>query len=145
MAQVFPTSAQAVYDILSTTPAFMDALGTYEFRAGATAPAISIVTPGADLPALRKVQGIECVIQDVGNFSKSEYLTGEPARLTITWSVFIVCWEPANGADLQQATEAAAARFLNCEAVQTVAVADGLGAQVQTKLMIRSDMPVLAA
>ena len=144
MAQQFPTSAQAIYDVLANDANFVTLLGTYEFRAGQAAPAISIVTAGADLPALRKVQGVECVIQDAGDFTKSEYLTGEAARLTVRWSVFLVCWEPATGADLQAAAEYACGRFLGSEAIQTVAVSDGLGAQVQTKLIIRSDMPILA-
>ena len=145
MAQQFPTTAQAIYDVLANDVEFVTLLGTYEFRAGQTAPAISIVTAGADLPALRKVQGVECVIQDAGDFTKSEYLTGEAARLTVRWSVFLVCWEPATGADLQAAAQRACGRFLGSEAIQTVAVSDGLGAQVQTKLIIRSDMPILAA
>lgn len=145
MAQQFPTTAQAIYDVLANDVEFVTLLGTYQFRAGQTGPAISIVTAGADLPALRKVQGVECVIQDAGDFTKSEYLTGEAARLTIRWSVFLVSWEPSTGADLQAAAERACSRFLGSEAIQTVAVSDGLGAQVQTKLIIRSDMPVLAA
>ena len=145
MAQQFPTTAQVIYDVLSSDVEFVTLLGSYEFRAGQSVPALSIVTPGADLPSLRKVEGIECVIQDAGNFTRSEYLTGEAARLNIQWSVFLVCWEPATGAQLQAAAERACSRFLGSEAIQTVAVSDGLGAQVQTKIIIRSEMPVLAA
>ena len=46
---------------------------------------------------------------------------------------------------MQSAAEAACRRFLGAEAVQTVATSDGLGSLTQTKLIIRSDMPVLAA
>lgn len=145
MAQQFPTSAQVIYETLASDAVFTSLIGSYEFRAGQTAPALSVVTAGQDMPALRNVQGVECVIQDAGNFTKSEYLSGEAARLTISWSVFLVCWEPATGADLQVAAERACSRFLGSQAVQTVAVADGLGAQVQTKLIIRSDMPILGA
>ena len=108
-------------------------------------PAISIVSAGEDMPAIRNVSGVECIIQDAGDFTRNEYLTGDAARLTINWSVFLVAWEPAKGANLQAAAERACSRFLGSEAVQTVATADGLGSLVQTKLMIRSDMPILAA
>ena len=145
MAQQFPTTAQAIYDVLANDVEFVTLLGTYEFRAGQTSPALSIVTAGQDLPALRKVQGVECVIQDAGDFTQGEYITNDAPRLEIRWSVFLVCWEPATGADLQAAAVRACSRFLGSQAIQTVAVSDGLGAQVQTKLIIRSDMPILAA
>ena len=145
MAQQFPTTAQAIYDVLVADATFMNLLGTYSFRAGQTLPAISIVTAGEDIPALRNVQGVECVIQDAGDFTKNEYISNDPARVTVNWSVFLVAWEPAKGSDLQTAAERACSRFLGSQAVQTVATADGLGSQVQTKLMIRSDMPILAA
>ena len=145
MAQQFPTTAQVIYDTLAADATFMSLLGTYKFRAGQTAPAISIVSAGENLPALRDVQGLECVIQDTGDLTKNEYLTNDAARLTVNWSVFLVVWEPAKGSDMQVAVEHACGRFLGSQAIQTVAVADGLGAMVQTKLIIRSDMPILAA
>jgi len=145
VAQQFPTSAQVIYDTLAADTTFTDLLGTYEFRAGQTTTAISIVSAGEDMPALRNVQGIECVIQDAGDFTRNEYISNDAARLTVNWSVFLVAWEPAKGADLQGAAERACSRFLGSRAVQTVATADGLGSLVQTKVMIRSDMPILAA
>ena len=145
MTQQFPTTAQVIYETLAADANFMAELGTYTFKAGQTIPAISIVSAGEDLPALRKVQGVECIIQDAGDFTTHEYLTGDAPRLSVTWSVFLVAWEPAKGADLQVAAQLACRRFLGSEAVQTVAVADGLGAQVQTKLIIKSDRPILAA
>ena len=145
MAQQFPTTAQVIYDVLAAAATFSSLLGTYTFRAGQSMPAISIVSAGEDMPALRNVAGVECIIQDAGNFTKSEYLTGDAPRITVTWSVFLVAWEPSKGAALQAAAEAACRRFLGSEAVQTVATADGLGSLVQTKLIIRSDMPIVAA
>lgn len=146
VAQEFPISASVIYDTLSSdVPLVQDYLGTYKFRAGQTASAISIVSPGEDLPALREVEGVECIIQDVGEFSKNEYLSGDAARLTVTWSVFLVCWENARGADMQVAAERICSRFLGSQAIQTVATSDGLGALVQMKILIRSDMPILAA
>ena len=127
MAQNFPTTAQAIYDTLSNDTEFMNMLGTYKFRAGQTAPAISIVTAGQDLPALRKVQGVECVIQDAGNFTSHEYLTGDAPRVTIEWQVFLISWEPSTGAEMQLAAQKASSRFYGSSAMQTVATADGLG------------------
>ena len=143
--QQFPTTAQAIYDVLAADTAFTDLLGTYEFRAGQTTTALSIVSAGQDMPALRNVQGVECVIQDAGDFTKNEYISNDAARITVRWSVFLVSWEPSTGADLQAAAERACNRFLGSEAIQTVATTDGLGSLVQTKVMIRSDMPILAA
>lgn len=145
MAQTFPTSAQVIYDILAADSTFTDLLGTYEFRAGQTTTALSIVSAGEDMPALRNVQGVECIIQDAGDFTKNEYISNDAARLTVNWSVFLVAWEPAKGSDVQAVAERACSRFLGSEAIQTVATTDGLGSLVQTKLVIRSDMPVLAA
>lgn len=143
MAQSFPTSAQVIYDVLSADTNFTNLLGTYEFKAGQTLTALSVVSAGEDMPALRNVQGVECIIQDAGDFTKNEYLSGDDARLTITWSVFLVAWEPAKGSNLQLAAEAACSRFLGSEAIQTVATSDGLGSLVQTKLIIKSDMPIV--
>lgn len=145
MAQTFPTSAQVIYDTLAADATFTGLLGTYEFKAGQTIPALSVVSAGEDMPSLRNVSGVECIIQDAGNFTKNEYISNDAARLTISWSVFLVAWEPANGSDLQAAAERACSRFLGSQAIQTVATTDGLGSLVQTKLIIRSDMPILAA
>ena len=145
MAQSFPTTAQVIYDTLAADTAFINLLGTYEFRAGETLTALSIVSAGEDVPALRNVQGVECIIQDAGDFTKNEYISNDAARLTVRWSVFLVAWEPAKGSDVQAAAERACSRFLGSQALQTVATSDGLGSLVQTKLIVRSDMPILAA
>ena len=145
MAQQFPTTAQVIYETLSTDTEFMALLGTYTFKAGQEMPAISVVSAGEDLPALRNVQGVECIIQDAGDFTKNEYLSKDAARIVVTWSVFLVAWEPSKGSDLQLCAQTVCGRFLNSEAVQTVATTDGLGSLVQTKILLRSDMPILAA
>ena len=145
MAQQFPTTAQVVYDTLAADTIFTDYLGTYEFRAGQTMPALSIVSAGEDLPALRNVQGVECIIQDAGPVQPFPYISDDLPRLRVTWSVFLVAWEGASGADMQEATERVCRRFHGSVALQVVATADGLGAQVQNKIQIYSDMPILAA
>lgn len=145
MAQVFPLTAQVVYETLVADATFMSLLGSYNFTAALTEqPAISIVSAGEDLPALRKVSGVECVIQDAGETDRIEYLTGAP-DFKVTWSVFMIAWEPAKGADLQVATERALQRFLGASARQVVGVSDGLGALLQNKILIHSNMPVIPA
>lgn len=142
MTQQFPTSAQAIYETLAADSTFTGLLGTYDFRAGSGATtALSIVSPGQDMPAIRNVEGVECIIQDAGNSTTQDYLTGSPDIIT-TWSLFLVTWEPAKGSDMQEAVNYLLTRFVGSQAVQTVAASDGLGALVQTKVFIQSNKPI---
>ena len=145
MAQQFPTTAQVIYDVLAADSAFLAMLGSYRFRGNSSGeiPALSIVTAGEDMPALRRVQGVECIIQDAGDTTASNYLTGDAPRLKTRWSVFLICWEESTGADLQAASEHILKRFTGSRSYQTVSTADGLGSLVQTKVEIMSDMPIL--
>ena len=144
MAQSFPTSAQIIYDTLSSDSNFTDLLGTYNFKSGSgPIDAISVVTAGADMPSIRNVDGVECIIQDAGNSTQQQYY-GSSVVVT-TWSVFLVAWGTATGADLQEAANVALKRFAGSDMIQTVATSDGLGSLVQTKIMIKSNMPILAA
>ena len=139
MAQQFPTSAQVIYDTLAADATFTGLLGSYDFRTGqGPIAALSVVSAGEDLPALRNVQGVECIIQDAGNTTQMNYISNEPADLEIEWSVFLVAWEPAKGSDLQAATNRILQRFNGASSVQTVATTDGLGSLVQNKIMISS-------
>lgn len=145
MAQNFPTSAQVIYETLSADSVFMSLLGTYRFKGNqGEIPSIAVVTAGEDLPALRKVQGVECVIQDAGNTTMTSYLTSAPTSIT-RWSVFLVCWDDAKGSDMQAAADRILQRFVGAQAIQTVATADGLGSLVQTKVEIQSNMPIIDA
>ena len=141
--QQFPTSAQVIYETLTTDANFSLLIGEYSFRAGQTAPAISIVTPGQDLPAVKKISGIEVVIHDAADVKRRDYLTSE-SDIYINWKVFFICWEPATGLELTAAVARAMQRFAGSTSFETVAVADGIGAQVQTMLMIKGDMPIMA-
>lgn len=144
MAQQFPTSAQVIYDTLAADATFMSLLGTYDFRGGGgTLPAISIVSSGQSLPAVRNVQGVECVIQDAGDTEQFNYLTDD-SDIRTKWRVFIISWEPSTGADLQAAVNRVCRRFANSSSMETVAASDGAGALVQTMITIMSHMPILA-
>ena len=121
----------------------MSYVGQYKFRSNSsTTPAISVLTPGADLPATRKVTGLEVVIQDAGAVKSTLYYNSS-VQVT-TWPVFLIVWEPATGDELQGATNRIMKLFPGAEAIQVVATSDGLGAMVQNKVMIKSDMPILA-
>ena len=143
VAQQFPTSAQVVYDTLSADSQFMTFVGSYEFKAGQSSPALSIVTPGQDLPSVKKVSGIEVIIHDVADIRRRDYLTAD-TDIIIDWKVFFICWEPVNGTILTAAVARAMERFAGSASIETVAVADGIGAQVQTLLVVKGDMPILA-
>ena len=104
-------------------------------------PAISIVSPGQDLPPLRNVKGVECIIQDVGNVTPTNYLT-DAADMEVKWQVFVVAFEPATGADLMEATKHICSKFAGSQSLQTVAASDGIGALVQNKIIIDSRMPI---
>ena len=120
----------------------MSYVGTYNFRQNAESlDAISVVTPGANLPATREVEGLEVVIHDAGEV-KSDLYYDSSVQVT-TWPVFLILWEPGTGTEFQKATERILAIFPGAEAIQVVAVSDGLGAMVQNKIMIKSNMPIL--
>ena len=142
MSQQFPTSGSAIYEALSSDVAFTDLLGEYRFK-GNTGPltALSVVSPGQDLPSLRKVTGIECIIQDIGTSTSQNYLTDAPYIVT-SFSVFCILWEPANGSDLQEVVNYLLRRFVGSSSVETVATPDGLGSLVQSKVIIKSNMPI---
>ena len=139
MAQTFPTSAQVIYDTLAADTAFTALLGSYDFKTGqGPISALSIVSAGEDLPALRNVEGVECIIQDAGNTTQMNYISNDAPDLETEWGVFLVAWNPAKGSDLQAAANRILQRFNGASAVQTVATTDGLGSLVQTKVMISS-------
>lgn len=145
MSQQFPTSASAIYEALSADAAFLALLGDYSFKANA-APlkALSVVSPGEDLPSLRTVSGVECIIQDVGVTVAQNYLTDAPTMVT-SFSIFCIAWQPSTGGDMQLVTNYIMRRFVGAESVQTVATPDGLGALVQSQVIIKSNMPIRPA
>ena len=143
MTQNYPTSAKVIFDVLSSDTSITDKLGQYDFRAGQSAPAISIVSPGQDLPATRKVSGLEVVVQDVGEIRYMNYMSKDPSYAKVTWQVFVIAWSPSNGAELQELSLSICSKFLNSEAIQVIATPDGAGALVQNKILIYSHMPIV--
>lgn len=118
-------------------------IGTYNFKTSSTTEAaVSIVSPGVDLPALRKVSGVECVIHDVAKVARRDYLTG-PSNLIPTWSVYLIGWPPATGDDITAGVIRLMELFGGAVSNETVAVAGGLGAFAQSLISIRADSPIL--
>ena len=103
-----------------------------------------MVSPGQDLPSLRRVSGVECVIQDVGVTTLQNYLTDAPDMIT-SFSIFCILWEPANGADLQAVTDYIVRRFVGASSIETVATPDGIGSLVQSQVIVKSNMPIYPA
>lgn len=135
MAQSFATSPLVIYNTLAADTTFVNYLGQYTFSTGNTSRSFAIVTPGKPLPHLKSVSGLECIIHDVGDIRRKNYLTGNSELLT-TWKLFLVAWDGATGDDISTAAYRVLARFGGSTAIETVATSSGLQARVQTLIQI---------
>lgn len=142
MAQTFPDSPEVIYNTLVADAAFMANIGTYTFAGGDTDNSISIQTPGRDMPGLKKVEGVECVIHDVSDVRRMDFYNS--TNVEQTWKMFLICWEPALGSEMNSAAVRALEIFGGANSFETVATSDGIGAMVQTMVTIPSDRPILA-
>jgi len=143
VAQNFATTPEEVYDVLTGDSEFMSYVGEYTFTIGnAKFPSVTVSTPGADLPSLKSQSGLEVIIHDAADISRTDYLTSD-SDLNVTWKVFFIVWEPATGLTMTNAVKRAMAIFGGSRSIETVAVADGLQAKVQTLLQIPSTAPIL--
>lgn len=142
MAQTFASTPQAIYDALVADTSFMAQVGTYTFQSGDTAPSISIVTPGADLPEVASQEGLEVVIQDVADVDTRLYLTNNPDIL-VTWKVFLIIWSGADGSTAMAAVTRLIELFPLATTIQTVSSGSVLGVDFQLQARIPSDSPIL--
>lgn len=141
--QNFPTSAQVIYQTLSADPVFMASIGHYDFRSGqGPIDAISVTSPGEDLPALRNVEGVECIIHDTGSKSQRMYLT-ESSDVKTSWGMYLVSWAPSTGADLDAVANRVLQRFHGAIASDIVTTPEGLGSLVQCSILISSENPIV--
>lgn len=139
MAQNFATSPQVIYDTLTGDTEFMGYVGEYIFKTGSTAiDSIGIMSPGSDLPNLKSQTGLEVIIHDAADVARRDYVTDDSDPI-ISWKVFLVAWEGADGLTMTNAVSRMMKIFLGSSSIQTVAVSDGLGALVQTMVTIPSD------
>ena len=139
--QQFPDSPEVIYDILVADPTFSGLLGEYTFVGGQKMPAIGVQSPGADMPGINSITGLECIIHDAADLRRMQFYGS--VNVITTWRVFLICWEPSTGSTMNQAATRLMEIFGGSNAIETVAVADGLGAKVQTMCQIPSNMPIL--
>ena len=135
MAQTFATTPQIIYNVLANDSTFSSYIGSYTFSNGSTTDSIVILTPGQKLPQLSSQEGLECIIHDSGDVKRKDYVNDDSELLT-TWKIFLIVWDDATGSDLDAATKRALHLFYGSTSIETLAVSQGLGARVQTMIMI---------
>ena len=135
MAQTFATTPQIIYNVLANDSSFSSYIGNYSFTGGSTSPSIVILTPGETLPQLESQTGLECIIHDSGDISRKDYVNDNSDLLT-TWKVFLIVWDGSTGSDLDTAAKRALHLFYGAKTIETLTVSKGLGARVQTMIMI---------
>lgn len=140
MAQSFPTTPEVIYDTLVADATFSSYVGEYEFVGGNKLPSISVQTPGAVMPNLKKVTGLEVIIHDVADLRRRDFYGS--TNVETNWKVFLVVWEGSDGSGITGATRRAMEIFRGSVSFETVAVADGLGAMAQSMLEVPSDQPI---
>lgn len=93
------------------------------------------MTPGDQLPLLSKQEGLECIIHDTGDITRKDYIAGN-SDLVTTWKLFLICWDPADGLQMNTAAKRVMKIFGGARSVETVATSPGLNARVQTLVLI---------
>lgn len=143
MTQLRVLSPEDIYTTLTADATFMSNIGTYKFTSQiATVPAISIVTPGQDLPNLERITGIEAVIHDAGEVSRRDYLTSATDAL-ITYKMFLLVWDGGTGTEMNNAAAQAIKLFTGAEAVETISVPNEINAFVQTVIRIPENAAIM--
>lgn len=137
MAQVYASSPEVIFDVLSNDTTFESYLGTYTFTTGDSTSSIAITTPGTALPQLDSQAGLECIIHDIGDIKRRDYLT-EESDMDVTWRLYLIVWDPATGSDATAAAKRIMSLFRDAVSYETIATAQGLGARVQTAVQIPS-------
>lgn len=141
MSQVYPDSPEVIYRILDKDTEFSSYVGTYKFNTGQVHNAISVQTPGDNIKKIQSVNGIECIIHDVSDISRIDYISS-PSELVNTWKVFLVCWDPSDGDQLNNATKRILELFQGATSTQTVKTSEGARAKVQTLVTIPQTAPL---
>lgn len=144
MPQQHVATAEDIYDTLTNDEVFMDLVGKRVFKTGSTElDAISIVTPGEDLPPLKKQTGLEVVIHDISQLGRRDYIT-ENSDITTTWKVFLLAWPPASGKTLNDAARRMMELFSKAKTLETNPTPSGLGSIAQVLVLIPSDSIILS-
>jgi hypothetical protein len=141
MAQNFATSPLVIYNTLAGDSTFLGYVGDYTFETGSTSKSLAIVTPGVPLPRLQSVTGLECIIHDVGDIRRKDYVSGDSDFMT-TWRLFLIAWDGATGDNITAAAKRAMSIFNGSTSVETVATSSGLKARVQTLILIPEESAI---
>jgi len=143
MPQQHVENPELIYDTLTEDEDFMALVGTRIFKVSDTElDAISIVTPGESLPAIKAQTGLEVIIHDISMLSRREYIT-EDHDITTVWKVFLLAWPGANGSTLNDAARRIMQLFSKASTLETNPTASGLGAIAQLLVLIPSDSVIL--
>lgn len=144
MSQQKVDSPELIYNTLTGDTAFMALVGKRVFKAGNTElDAISISTPGEDLPAIKSMKGLEVVIHDVTAMRKKQYITSD-YEIEIAWKIFLLAWPNANGSTLNAAATRILELFSKGSTIETVPLNSDIGAIAQLLVLIPSDSVILA-
>lgn len=144
MTQPRAESAEIIYDTLTDDNTFMGLVGKRVFKSGNTElDAISILTPGENLPTIKQVTGLEVIIHDVSELGRREYITAD-YDITTVWKVFLLAWPEANGKTLNNAATRIMQLFSRATMIETNPTPSGIGAIAQVLVLIPSDSVILA-
>ena len=141
MNQIYPDTPGVIYRILDADPEFSSYIGTYKFANNQVENAISMLTPGSNIPGVQSVAGVECIIHDISDVKRIDFLT-DSSTLINEWKVFLVAWDPATGEDLNNAVRRIMELFRGATSMQTVRTSEGFDAIVQTVVTIPSNQPL---
>lgn len=142
MAQQHVDTPEIIYNTLTNDTAFMALVGKRIFKSANTElGAISILTPGAPLPAIKTQSGLEVVIHDISALERRDYITDSHDVIT-TWKVFLLAWPGANGATMNSAARRIMELFSKASTLETNPAPSGLGAIAQLLVLIPSDSVV---
>ena len=144
MPQQNVPTPEVIYDTLVADSTFMALVGSRVFKNGDTGlDAISILTPGAPLPAVKSQTGLEVVIHDISALDRREYITDD-SDITTTWKVFLLAWPGADGATMSAAARRIMQLFSKATTLETNPTPNGLGVIAQLLVLVPSDSVVLA-
>jgi hypothetical protein len=144
MTQERADTPQKIYNVLTNDETFMALVGKRIFKAGNTElSGISIVSPGATMPAMKSITGLEVIIHDVTKLDRREYITND-YDIRATWKVFLLAWPDANGATLNAAATRIMQLFSKATSLETVPLDSDIGAIAQLLMLIPSESVVLA-
>ena len=141
MNHIYPDTPGVIYRILDADPEFSSYIGTYKFANNQVENAISMLTPGSNIPGVQSVAGVECIIHDISDVKRIDFLT-DSSTLINEWKVFLVAWDPATGEDLNNAVRRIMELFRGATSMQTVRTSEGFDARVQTVVTIPSNQPL---